>query len=432
MADSTLFHLVVTDDGDYKKAFQDRDKASGYFDKLATAGKEVWLMLCSIKNNSMVLLRHYPGNSPVNGGADSPQNADAAPAPTRPALSAQPSASDRLAQDLTAPLRAMRGYARLVAQKHAAVLNGDAQELLSRIDANAERVSAFVAAFAAFAATATQPLAKVRVDPLELVREVLAEDERVSSVEVEIRVADLPACEADPALLKLVFAHLLSKALKFSAGRNMQFIEVGATESEGVPVYFVRDNGVGFDMQAAEGRLFGLCQRLHPRSEFAGDGIGLALVARIVERHGGRIWARATPEKGATFFFTLAPASKVEPSANDVPAPANDLDSTDPGRDGFSAALRRAYEDYVLLLARYRWCARYRPFLDRPAGALLSALCPTDAALERLIDELNALQPKQDVLIAKLRSLQAAPTAKALPALSRGAAPQKSAAGGVG
>jgi light-regulated signal transduction histidine kinase (bacteriophytochrome) len=132
--------------------------------------------------------------------------------------------------------------------------------------------------------------------------------------QVEVAIGQLPGCEADPALLKQVFVNLLSNALKYTKPRNPARIEVGALmhgEAESVladaTVYYVRDNGVGFDMRYVE-KLFGVFQRLHKAEEFEGTGVGLAIVHRIVSRHGGRIWADATVDRGATFYFTLAGA----------------------------------------------------------------------------------------------------------------------------
>jgi two-component system sensor histidine kinase/response regulator len=125
---------------------------------------------------------------------------------------------------------------------------------------------------------------------------------------VEFVVGGLPSCSADPALLKQVFANLLGNALKYSRGRETTRIEVGfsamAVPLTHSPVYWVRDNGAGFDMRYAD-KLFGVFQRLHSQAEYEGSGVGLAIAQRIIQRHGGRIWAEAKVDQGATFYFTI-------------------------------------------------------------------------------------------------------------------------------
>ena len=120
-------------------------------------------------------------------------------------------------------------------------------------------------------------------------------------------MADLPEAEADPDLIRLVWQNLLSNAIKFTAKREHAVIEVRAWVDAPDVVYSVRDNGAGFDMQYAD-KLFGVFQRLHSVQEFEGTGVGLAIVQRIVQRHGGRVWAESRPDEGAVFFFTCAPA----------------------------------------------------------------------------------------------------------------------------
>ena len=129
--------------------------------------------------------------------------------------------------------------------------------------------------------------------------------------QVEVVVGELPDAECDPALIEQVFVNLLSNAFKYSRQREHARIEVGVLDAkagEG-PTYFVRDNGAGFDMEYA-GKLFGVFQRLHRSDEFEGTGVGLAIVHRIIERHGGRIWADAKVDAGATFYFTLKGAKQ--------------------------------------------------------------------------------------------------------------------------
>ena len=123
---------------------------------------------------------------------------------------------------------------------------------------------------------------------------------------VEISLADLPAAWGDPVLIKQVFFNLLDNALKYTRKCEVAHIEIGFFMHDGQNAYFVRDNGVGFDMKYA-GKLFDVFQRLHPATEFEGAGIGLANVRRIVLRHGGKVWADASVGQGATFYFTLPP-----------------------------------------------------------------------------------------------------------------------------
>jgi light-regulated signal transduction histidine kinase (bacteriophytochrome) len=159
-----------------------------------------------------------------------------------------------------------------------------------------------------FSRLSRQPLKKQPVPTAALVRqcwETLRREQE--GRQVELRLSDLPPCDADPGLVKQVWMNLLSNALKYTRRRATAVVEVGCRDGNGhgAPGYFVRDNGAGFDMAYA-GKLFGVFQRLHRAEEFEGTGVGLAVVQRIVHRHGGRVWAEAEPDKGATFSFTLA------------------------------------------------------------------------------------------------------------------------------
>jgi light-regulated signal transduction histidine kinase (bacteriophytochrome) len=133
-----------------------------------------------------------------------------------------------------------------------------------------------------------------------------------SGRKIDLRIGTLPACESDPALLKQVWLNLLSNALKYTRRRELPVVEIGSFEQKGITVYFVRDNGTGFDMRYAS-KLFGVFQRLHRAEDYEGTGVGLAIVQRIILRHGGRIWAEAAVDQGATFYFTLKAESN--PSA---------------------------------------------------------------------------------------------------------------------
>ena len=138
----------------------------------------------------------------------------------------------------------------------------------------------------------------------KLVREVIDDlSSDLKDRQIDWRIHDLPAAHRDLALMKIVFTNFLSNAVKFTRPRAAATIEIGQTTVDGIPVLFVRDNDAGFDMRYAD-KLFGAFQRLHRMEDFEGTGIGLATVQRILRRHGGRIWAEAEPDKGATFYFT--------------------------------------------------------------------------------------------------------------------------------
>ncbi|MGZ4125491.1 MAG: sensor histidine kinase [Actinomycetota bacterium] len=218
-----------------------------------------------------------------------------------------------VSHDLRAPLRAMDGFARIIEEEHTDEVGETARRYLGRIRINAQRMGQLIDDLLAFSRIGRQQPTKHDVDPARIVAAALRdlESEREGR-DVEIVLDELPRCVADPALLELVFLNLLSNALKYTRGRADARIEVGAIPSgDGSPAtFFVRDNGVGFDMRYAD-KLFGVFQRLHPADRYEGTGVGLATVQRVVERHGGRVWADAAPDRGATFFFTLTGGNDV-------------------------------------------------------------------------------------------------------------------------
>jgi len=210
-----------------------------------------------------------------------------------------------ISHDLHAPLRAMDGFSRILLEEHAPQLADEAQRYLRLVRQNAQQMGQLIGDLLTFSRLSRRPLTKQPVAPAEIVRQVWEElrAEREGR-QVEFALGELPQCLADPALLKQVYANLLANALKFTRQRAVAKIEVGCREEAGQEVYFVRDNGVGFDMQYAQ-KLFGVFQRLHRAEDYEGTGVGLALVQRIIHRHGGRAWASAEVDKGAEFCFTL-------------------------------------------------------------------------------------------------------------------------------
>jgi PAS domain S-box-containing protein len=210
-----------------------------------------------------------------------------------------------VSHDLRAPLRSMSGFAQILLEDHAGQLPPDARHDIDMIIDSAREMGELVDDLLAFSRLGKQPLAKEAVEPGRIARQVLDELRagQKGPRDVRVRFGEMPACQADPALLRQVFANLLSNALKYTRKREHAEVEVGWTP-EGGGAYFVRDNGVGFDMKHAD-KLFGVFQRLHRAEDYEGTGVGLAIVQRIVQRHGGRVWAQAAVDQGATFFLTL-------------------------------------------------------------------------------------------------------------------------------
>lgn len=214
-----------------------------------------------------------------------------------------------VSHDLRAPLRAVDGFSQAVLEDFGPQLPAAGLRQLKVIRESAQRMGNLIDDLLAFSRLSRQQLEKQPVDMTRLVRSVL-EDFATECGErrIEISVGDLPACEGDPHLLRQVLINLVSNALKYSRKRAHARITIGCQTAERPPVYYVRDNGSGFDMRYA-GKLFGVFQRLHRAEDYEGTGVGLAIVQRIIHRHGGRIWADSAVDSGATFFFTLEGAS---------------------------------------------------------------------------------------------------------------------------
>jgi light-regulated signal transduction histidine kinase (bacteriophytochrome) len=180
---------------------------------------------------------------------------------------------------------------------------------LQLLRSNTQQMGRLIDDLLALSHLGRQPLTRQPVAPAALVRQVLADlHSEQEGRHVDVSIGDLPVCQADPGLLRQVFLNLLSNALKFTRRREVAVVEIGCREEKGPCVYFVRDNGVGFDMRYVH-KLFGVFQRLHSAEEYEGTGVGLAIVQRIIHRHGGRVWAEAEVDKGATFYFTLGEVS---------------------------------------------------------------------------------------------------------------------------
>jgi PAS domain S-box-containing protein len=216
-----------------------------------------------------------------------------------------------VSHDLRAPLRAIDGFARLLENEHGAGLAPEGRELLRDVRDNAGRMGQLIDDLLRFSRLSRQPLRRQSVDCGDLVRRCVDELSRAwNGRRIDVRVGELPACRADPALLKQVWLNLLGNAVKYTGRCPEAVVEVGSRPGRNPAdlVYFVKDNGVGFDMRFAQ-KLFGVFQRLHRAEEYEGTGVGLAIVHRIIRRHGGEVWAEAEPGRGATFSFTLGGGS---------------------------------------------------------------------------------------------------------------------------
>ncbi len=211
-----------------------------------------------------------------------------------------------VSHDLRAPLRAIEGFSGILEEEGRDRLTGEDRRLLEVVRRNAVRMAVLIDDLLKFSRTSRGEIRRKPLDMKTMVRSVFEEvaGDAGTRARVVFRLGDLPDAEGDVAMLRQVWVNLLSNAIKYSAPKEEPVIEVGSRTEGGFTLYQVRDNGVGFDLKYAD-KLFGVFQRLHADQEFSGTGIGLALVKRIVERHGGRVWAEGAVGEGATFFFSL-------------------------------------------------------------------------------------------------------------------------------
>jgi light-regulated signal transduction histidine kinase (bacteriophytochrome) len=210
-----------------------------------------------------------------------------------------------VSHDLRAPLRAVDGFSQAVIEDYGPQLPAEGQRYLETIRKSAQRMGMLIDDLLAFSRLSRAALKKQPVNTGQLVRNVIDDlcSERTGR-QIEVRVGELPPCDGDAALLKQVWINLISNAFKYTGKREAAVVEIGCESSPEGDAYFVRDNGTGFDMRYAH-KLFGVFQRLHRAEDYEGTGVGLAIVQRIVHRHGGCVWAEAEPDRGATFHFTL-------------------------------------------------------------------------------------------------------------------------------
>lgn len=210
-----------------------------------------------------------------------------------------------VSHDLRAPLRRILGFSRIILEDHSAQLDELAHGHMRRIIEGCQRMDQLIEGMLALSKLTRKELVLEAVDLSELVRKAGQElRDTAPNRKVAFQIAEGIFANGDRTLLQAVIMNLVSNAWKFTMRQPEAYIEFGSHQEDGKQVYFLKDNGAGFDMQYAD-KLFGVFQRLHPVEEFEGTGVGLATVRRIIERHGGKIWANGQINNGATFFFTL-------------------------------------------------------------------------------------------------------------------------------
>jgi PAS domain S-box-containing protein len=210
-----------------------------------------------------------------------------------------------VSHDLRAPLRSINGYSQMILEDYGSLFNEEMKRLFSAIQRNATKMGCLIDDLLEFSRLGRKEPTKIPIDFSALVGQVIKELTKESGWKGEIVVQQplLPA-EGDPMLLSQVFLNLVSNAIKYSGKKEKPRIDIGSYEEGNENVYYIKDNGAGFNMEYAH-KLFGVFQRLHSNSEFEGTGVGLAIVQKVVTKHRGKVWAQARLNEGATFYFSL-------------------------------------------------------------------------------------------------------------------------------
>jgi PAS domain S-box-containing protein len=209
-----------------------------------------------------------------------------------------------VSHDLRAPLRAVYGFSAILMEDQSGRLDDEGKRMLDIVLQNTRRMGQLIDDLLAFSRLSRKEMMQTEINMEAIVNEAVRDQPKEWTSKALCEVKPLPPAPGDPALIKQVWSNLISNAFKYSSKSEHPRIEIGSLEESGNTVYYVKDNGAGFDMNYA-GKLFGVFQRLHTEDEFEGTGVGLAIVNRIVVRHNGKVWASATPGAGATFYFYL-------------------------------------------------------------------------------------------------------------------------------
>jgi PAS domain S-box-containing protein len=215
-----------------------------------------------------------------------------------------------VSHDLRAPLRAINGFSQILLDEYGSRLDDASKTLLEKVVNNASRMRQLIDDLLRLSRTSRQELKYALIDMPALFNSMLEEiRQQFPNRTIQAKIDNMPSVYADLALLKQVLSNLLSNAVKFSSRAEITEIETGCSSVDSEHVFYIKDNGAGFDMKFATD-LFGVFKRLENAGEYEGTGVGLALVKRIIDKHGGRVWANSEPSKGATFYFSL-PVSKI-------------------------------------------------------------------------------------------------------------------------
>ncbi|WP_207514000.1 hybrid sensor histidine kinase/response regulator [Longitalea luteola] len=209
-----------------------------------------------------------------------------------------------VSHDLRAPLRSINGYAQMIEEDHAHEISEEARRMLKVIRNNAKKMGTLIDDLLSFSRMGRKEITRVNIDFNKLLEPIITDLKQTAPPGTKITIHALHNTQGDPALLSQVFINLISNAIKYSSKKETPEVEIGSNEKEDEIEFYVKDNGAGFDMQYAH-KLFGVFQRLHSNDEFEGTGVGLAIVQRIVVKHGGKVWAEGKLDEGATFYFSL-------------------------------------------------------------------------------------------------------------------------------
>jgi light-regulated signal transduction histidine kinase (bacteriophytochrome) len=210
-----------------------------------------------------------------------------------------------VSHDLKAPLRAIEGFTKIILEEHSNNFDDEAKRMFNIVVSNTSRMSQLIEDLLEFSRITRIHMNKVNIDMMKLVENVFTELKNLENGrDITLSLDNLSSADGDPSMIRQVWINLISNAIKFTRPVKSAIIKIGNEIDNGSKIYFIKDNGVGFDMKYSH-NLFGVFQRLHKYKDFEGTGVGLALVERIIKRHGGKVWADAKLNEGASFYFTL-------------------------------------------------------------------------------------------------------------------------------